>query len=385
MMDVWGRWFARVRFEALGGRFEKLLDWCVEQGVPLQEVRPTPGGFTARLPARRYKSLHRPARRFGVRLQVRERRGIWFCLRRWRGRWGLVLGPLLFLMTLELSGGLIWAVRYPGQAAAAQTRLEQSLHRMDIQPGAMPTQERLIAAEQRMMKECPELGWITLNFSDGRLVVECDQALRPDAPRQAETGRLVAAEDALLLSLNVRAGVTGKKAGQTVSAGEVLIDSVKPDRNGAAVPGSADGEAWARVKKQYECRQPLRFSARIPTGRLARGWRLEAAGHIFAPSGAEQAAEGWLMREKKNAMTLFGFALPMTQVRTLAVEYAQTELTLGEEQAAQQARWSCRRLLYEEYPDAQILAESWTQERDGDAILCRWTVEFEANIARAEQ
>ena len=44
--------FAAVQFTARGGRVERLLDWCVAQGVPVQRICPNAEGFTAWLPAR---------------------------------------------------------------------------------------------------------------------------------------------------------------------------------------------------------------------------------------------------------------------------------------------------------------------------------------------
>ena len=40
---VWEKCFARVRFCAQGGRYEKLITLCGQQGVPLEHVRPVPG------------------------------------------------------------------------------------------------------------------------------------------------------------------------------------------------------------------------------------------------------------------------------------------------------------------------------------------------------
>ena len=79
--------FAAVQFTARGGRVECLLDWCVAQGIPVQGVCPNAEGFTAWLPARYYRRLHRPARRYGVQIRVRRKRGLWFLLARWRTRW----------------------------------------------------------------------------------------------------------------------------------------------------------------------------------------------------------------------------------------------------------------------------------------------------------
>ena len=104
--------FAAVQFTARGGRVERLLDWCVAQGVPVQRICPNAEGFTAWLPARYYRRLHCPARRYGVQIRVNRKRGLWFFLARWRARWGLLAGPLAFLLVLHLAGGIIWSVQY---------------------------------------------------------------------------------------------------------------------------------------------------------------------------------------------------------------------------------------------------------------------------------
>ncbi len=75
------------------------------------------------------------------------------------------------------------------------------------------------AAEQALLKQCPELGWITLNFADGRLTVECDRSR--DTPIQpAGAKRIAAGESGRLLALNVQSGIAVKRVGQTVTAGK---------------------------------------------------------------------------------------------------------------------------------------------------------------------
>ena len=52
---IWANCFAGVGFAAIGGQSEKLITLCNRQGIPLYAVRPTADGFTAHLPARRYR------------------------------------------------------------------------------------------------------------------------------------------------------------------------------------------------------------------------------------------------------------------------------------------------------------------------------------------
>ena len=64
---IWANCFAGVGFAAIGGQSEKLITLCNRQGIPLYAVRPTADGFTAHLPARRYREASRLARRCSSR------------------------------------------------------------------------------------------------------------------------------------------------------------------------------------------------------------------------------------------------------------------------------------------------------------------------------
>ena len=377
--------FATVQFTARGGRVECLLDWCVAQGIPVQGVCPNAEGFTAWLPARYYRRLHRPARRYGVQIRVRRKRGLWFLLARWRTRWGLLAGPLAFLLVLHLTGGVIWSVQYKVPDDALKRQLEAQLFSQNLQPGAAPTQADLQSAEQALLKQCPELGWVTLNFADGRLTVECDRSR--DTPVQpAGAKRITAGESGRLLTLNVQSGIAAKRAGQTVAAGETLIESEKLDRDGRAVPGEAAGSAIALVQKQYRCAQSLTVVAEFPTGRLGRSEAVEGLGRrLDLPWLTKPEPDGlWQEKITREPLLLFGFALPAVAVRTLWVEHARQEIRLTQEQAVDLAAWACRRQLWQEHPDAELRTEEKEQRLDGDVLHYAWTVQFEADIARPE-
>ena len=170
-------------------------------------------------------------------------------LARWRARWGLLAGPLAFLLVLHLAGGIIWSVQYNVPGPMLKKQLEAQLFSQNLQPGAAPPQADLQAAELALLNLCPELGWITLIFADGRLTVECDRSR--DTPIQpAGAKRIAAGESGRLLALNVQSGIAVKRVGQTVTVGETLIEGEKLDRDGRAVPGEAAGSAMALVQKQ---------------------------------------------------------------------------------------------------------------------------------------
>lgn len=377
---IWANCFAGVDFAASGGRSEKLITLCGRQGVSLYNIRPTADGFTARLPARRYREVSRLARHCGTRLRVRERRGVLFRLRAYRGRWGLVLAPLVFAAAVHLLGQSVWSIRYDGLDAAARSRVEQMLYSMDICEGAVLTQEKLRLAEKQLMDGDEAFGWVSLNFEKGRLVVEASPALQKPAIESNDPVDLVAAADGILLEVNAQEGFAVKSVGQTVAAGDVLVSAYKPDPYEQPVESHAKGLVVAAVKKTYQCVQPSTYEVQALTGRVASSCRLRLFGHTLE-LGA-QLPESEEVHTVHRPLTVLGFALPATIEERYVPQREARQFHLSPDGARQYARFACLAQLYAEFPDAEIIAESRQESWDGGTLTYTMTVDFKADIAR---
>lgn len=377
---IWANCFAGVDFAASGGRSEKLITLCGRQGISLYNIRPTADGFTARLAARRYREVSRLARRCGTRLRVRKRRGVLFRLRAYRGRWGLVLAPLVFAAAVHLLGQSVWSIRYDGLDAAARSRVEQTLYSMDICEGAVLTQEKLRLAEKQLMDGDEAFGWVSLNFEKGRLVVEASPALQKPAIESNDPVDLVAAADGILLEVNVQEGFAVKSVGQTVAAGDVLVSAYKPDPYEQPVESHAKGLVVAAVKKTYQCVQPSTYEVQALTGRVVSSCRLRLFGYTLE-LGA-QLPEGGEVRTVHRPLTVLGFALPATIEERYVPQREARQFHLTPDGARQYARFACLAQLYAEFPDAEIIAESRQESWDGGTLTYIMTVDFKADIAR---
>lgn len=375
------QWFGAVRFTALGGRYEQLLTACAAGDIPLQRVRPIPGGFCASTPLRCYRRLHPLARRSHTRLRVQKRTGLCFRLRRYRGRWGLAVGPAVFLAAIALLQNLVWSVRFVGLNAAQQAAVRQTLTAAGICEGAAVTQPQLRAAERAILSGRQALGWVSLNFIKGRLVVEGAAALPKPEIEPNDPVDLIAAADATLLWLTVQEGNALKQPGQTVAKGEVLVSAVREDRDLRPISSHARATAWARLERTYTCTQPLRYAARFATGRTAEHRTLLAAGHRLPLWDSAGEVQGEI-RRSYAPLELLGFGLPVTVETALMVEQAEQTVTLSPGAAREFARFACEQALADEFPGAKVLTVSEQEIWGEDTLTLRRTVQFEADIAR---
>lgn len=143
-MELIQHW-AGISFSAQNGDPEGLLTAAAAGSLPLSDVVPRPGGFSARCAAWHYRKLAALARKRRVRLRIQKRCGLFFRLRPLFRRRGLWTGCLVFLPLLLWLQGFVWFIEpvglTPGQQARAAVILweaglsrEMSLRRTNSQP-----------------------------------------------------------------------------------------------------------------------------------------------------------------------------------------------------------------------------------------------------------
>lgn len=347
----------RVRFRTEGGDAEKLLTACAGQGIPVSGVRATALGFTAWTPARCYHRLRPLARRSHTRVRLAKKQGLCFVLLRWRGRWGLVLGPLVLAAVLAFSGNVVWAIRFDGLPAAQQIQLRSQLLQAGIWEGAWLRPDSLDAARQELLAQNEEYSWLTLNFYRGRLVVEASQ-LRP-APElpQGRSCDLVSVADGVVLEVNIQSGQPLCSPGQTVAKGQQLAAGRYQDRDGRLFEVQSAGEVMAQVTFRCQAQQPMETTVALPQSGGRRGRRLLVLGQTIPLGPQPQAGPEEQASVTSRPLTILGFALPATLEETWVTGSVQQTVTFTEEQALELAKLACREQLLQQLPGAEIQSE----------------------------
>ena len=347
----------RVRFRAEGGDAENLLTACAGQGIPVSGVRATALGFTAWTPARCYHRLRPLARRSHTRVRLAKKQGLCFVLLRWRGRWGLVLGPLVLAAVLAFSGNVVWAIRFDGLPAAQQIQLRSQLLQAGIWEGAWIRPDSLDAARQELLAQNEEYSWLTLNFYRGRLVVEASQ-LRP-APElpQGRSCDLVSVADGVVLEVNIQSGQPLCSPGQTVAKGQQLAAGRYQDRDGRLFEVQSAGEVVAQVTFRCQAQQPMETTVALPQSGGRRGRRLLVLGQTIPLGPQPQAGPEEQASVTSRPLTILGFALPATLEETWVTGSVQQTVTFTEEQALELAKLACREQLLQQLPGAEIQSE----------------------------
>lgn len=176
MQKLWQILLGAVQFSAQGGDYERLLNTCMVMGLDVTRVCATPFGFTGWIPARQYKTLHRPARSCRCRVKIERRRGLVFRFYRYPNRTGLAVGAILFCLLCSWLQGCIWTVSYYNLNADTATKLALLLQQNQVTRGSRPTTESLATVRQKILLEDGSYASLSFNFVKGRLIVEATPA-----------------------------------------------------------------------------------------------------------------------------------------------------------------------------------------------------------------
>lgn len=222
------RWFrGYVRFEVVGRFPERFMNLCMRQGRLLFDAGPENGTFRGCLFLSDYKEIRPIARRSGVRLRVCERYGLPFALCKYRGRAGLVVGAVLFLIISLVMQNFIWTLEINGADTISKSYLLAKLRECGVYTGAYKGNADFFAAERKLMQEIEDIGWMSINDLGTSVEVEIEEKERVPEIIQSDVPCNIKAEcDAVILSMNVKNGSTKLVPGSAVIEGQLLVSGI---------------------------------------------------------------------------------------------------------------------------------------------------------------
>ena len=362
--------WAAVEFTACNGSTEALLTAAARAGLHPYGVTALPGGFGGRCAAWQYPRLAALARKHRVRLRIRRKLGLYFCLRPLLRRAGLWAGLAVFVPLLLFAQQFVWYADTSSLTTGQAARACAVLREAGLQPGAAVTEAKLTAGEYALLHS-GEFSWASLNFAKGRLEVRAAAAVPKPAIAAGTLHGLRARCAGVVTKTNLTSGTMLVVPGQAVEAGQGLIGTARQERDGALIFAPAAGTVRAQLEWSDAQSVPLEETVLQPTGRYTVRYRLSAAGQNWTLPSV-QPPEQALERTRHLQPELLGLPLPCSVEETTFYEQQPQLLRRTEAQALALAGLPSLQALYTAFPDAVLVA------RKEDTSCTDTTLEYTA-------
>ena len=274
-----------LTFTLTGAEPQRALTLAALHDIRLFHIRALPSGVQAQIAGVDWPRLQALLGDDRWTVKLLRCRGPGGFLEQLALRPGLPLGAAwAFLVTLLLSR-FVWTIDFEPLDADTQASLRQLLAGQDICEGTLLTKDALAQVQALALQQSDRFGWISLNFTGGRLFVESTEAEHQTIEAPPTQTALYAAAAGEVTAIEAESGFCAVTVGQQVQAGDLLVDVQRLDRKGNPVLQGASGRVLARVEKSYSAAQPYYpTQLTLTRAQCCRG-KLAAAGTGALPDG----------------------------------------------------------------------------------------------------
>lgn len=237
-----------VRFRLTGAAPEQCLNALAAARLEFWDIeREDALHLSLSVPAREAERLQELALRCLCTAEVTERSGL-------RAQFGgllrrpvLLLGLLAAAVATFVLQEFVWTIEVEGNDRLPAGQIVQALEELGIAPGTWGPSIDSPETRNRMLLRMPELAWLAVNRSGGRVqVLVTERQQPPDTRAPYAVANVVAARDGVLTEVSVTEGMRLCAVGDTVRQGQLLVSGYE-DYGLFIRPVCASAEIYART------------------------------------------------------------------------------------------------------------------------------------------
>ncbi len=304
----------------------KMLKKVNDAGITAYQIHQT-DDLTLRFRIRRQdlRKVRKILDRSGDKLRLHSREGLYWLCKGILRRTMVVCGILLLLLLTGILPRRIYFVQVEGNCQIPAAKIVEAAESCGIRFGAERQAVRSEQMKNALLAAIPELQWAGVNTHGCLAIISVRERAQtePSAPLP-KVSSIVAAHDGIITELTVKKGTPLCKAGQAVTAGQVLISGYT-DCGICIRATRSEGEVYAVTKRLLEVVTPAEIaliSGETPSQKKITLIFGKKRINFSKGSGISDATCGKMYRE--YTLTLpGGFALP---VRIAVEQWADYEV-----------------------------------------------------------
>lgn len=268
MKNNWIQYFSGVVTVKITGKgLERLLNSLLRNGITIWDVkRINPEAILFKMSLRDVSTLRHHVRKFDCKLSFQKRTGLPFFVRKLMKNSGIVVGAILFLVTIFLLSNIVWDVEIEGASPETEYKIEKTLQSIDVKRGKFlflldPPE----SIQQTLTAQIDEITWVGVQLKGTTYELQVVEKNVPEKPESYGPQNLVASKKAMIVDVFVEEGQPLVEVNDHVKAGQLLVSGViGTEENPQYV--SAKGEILGEIWYKTDVVLPLKNNLSVMTG-----------------------------------------------------------------------------------------------------------------------
>lgn len=318
----------------------------------------------------------------GIKVYSIKRRGLPFIARKYKRRYGVLAGIVMFVFLLYLSQQIVWEIDFSGNETVSDVEVEKQLLDVGFGVGSYIPDVDFYTLSNEFIMSSDDFSFISVNMEGTKAHVELRERRKKDENTEFEASNIVAKYGGIIESMTVYSGQSVIEKENVVKPGDLLVSGFVEMSNGFEIVRSK-GSVYAYVTREFEVEIPFEKTVKKYTGKGQNNIDLIFFGkNIKLKKGIDGTFESSDEYKDVERLVLFDrVKLPLLLSRTVANEYETVKRTLGEKEAREEAEREMSRILSEELFDSEILERKTSEEITEKSYKLRCSIYCIADIA----
>lgn len=324
------RWFSGyVVFGGTGGFPERFLNLCSANGISVWDAKSAGGILTAKTSVKGYKKIRLCAKRSGMRIRLKEKKGLPFVLKPYKQRKGLAVGAVLSAALLIFLNSAVWTISVEGNDKYTKEQILSIAESYGIRQGAFRKNIDITEIRTNIKASVPEINWFTVNMDGSHITLNVSENKGDSEIYDRTTPcNIVSSVDGEVVKLDAYEGNAEVLIGSAVAKGDLLISGVVEKFDGTPDFVHARGEAIVRTRKNISADIPKTLNVTLIEEIRIR--KLPILFGIEIPLTPMKPSDS--IRTEKNMLEYEGKRLPVGMKTEYNYYFSSAEKELSEDE-----------------------------------------------------
>lgn len=255
---------------------EKIINLCAKNRIAVWNVHYGNNKIRLFITVKDFKRLPKILKRSGLRLHILNKTGFPFFINRYKRRFGIFAGIVIFFAVLQFMSGFIWIIEVEGNKTVTDREILAICEEIGVKIGVKRNSIDTKNTPQDLLLKTDKLSWGSFNIEGCKLTVNVTEIV-PKTEDNTVATNLKAAKDGIIEKIDVTSGNPVVKVGDIVKKGDLLVSGITETMRDTKFVHSI-GTVTAKTEETITLFEPFIKKTETLTGKTAKRRVLEIFG-----------------------------------------------------------------------------------------------------------
>ena len=249
--------FGSADFIAGEGFPDEFIEYCRKQKIIIYDLRLTGKEISGSVQLTELTALADAAAKCGMQLEITRRSGLPHIFYRYRRRYGIPAGLLLFTVITAFLHSVLWSIDITPTEIIPREMIAQVLNEAGVRVGVFTDTVNCKEAEYLLYEKFDDISWVNVRISGTRMFVSISEVKKKEKYKKECFSNTVALKDGEIINAQIFRGEGKIYPGTAVVKGDLLVSGIINHFDGTVEFVDSEAQIYARTRNYIASRIPL--------------------------------------------------------------------------------------------------------------------------------